>query len=454
MIKNIDVNKIDPHPDNPRKNLGDLTELAESIKVNGVLQNLTVVPWFSSITRAPADDDKMDGYYVAVIGHRRLEAAKLAGLEVVPCAIVEMDYKKQLATMLLENIQRADLSVYEQAQGFQMMLDVGESVEAISQNTGFSESTVRRRVKLLELDKEKFKESEERGATLGDYDALNQIKDNELRNKVLEYIGTANFNYEFQQAREKERQEKNKADMLKFFDSFAKARDEIPGSDYIYVRYYSYSTELEKIEKPEDAEHYNYIYYFDTFGIRLYKEKEEETEEETEEEKTKRKEFQAAQEKKEKLGEISQLAYNLRYNFVKNLNPLPKHAYVIMEYAAKHLMQINYTILNKTKFIDMAEISLKENESLSFEKIANEFPKKSMRYLVLAIYCTDFDASVKTYHDHFSNHKENKELDNIYKFLELLGYQMSDAEKAMQNGTHEIFKDKGTPVNQEEEEHF
>lgn len=88
-IKQISIELIDPHPENPRKNLGNLTELAESIKANGIMQNLTVVP-------------KDGGRYLAVIGHRRLAAAKLAGLETVPCAVVDMDRKAQLSTMLLE----------------------------------------------------------------------------------------------------------------------------------------------------------------------------------------------------------------------------------------------------------------------------------------------------------------------------------------------------------------
>lgn len=65
----LPVSKLFPHPDNPRKDNGDLTELAESIKANGVLQNLTVVP-------------KEDGSYTVIIGHRRLAAAKLAGRKV------------------------------------------------------------------------------------------------------------------------------------------------------------------------------------------------------------------------------------------------------------------------------------------------------------------------------------------------------------------------------------
>lgn len=78
-IKYIPVSKLWRHPDNPRKDLGDVTELAESIKVNGVLQNLTVVPLIGEITK------KWDGEsYRVIIGHRRLAAAKLAGLEELP----------------------------------------------------------------------------------------------------------------------------------------------------------------------------------------------------------------------------------------------------------------------------------------------------------------------------------------------------------------------------------
>ena len=111
-ITMIPIEQLLHHPENPRKDLGDLTELAESIKVNGIMQNLTVVP---------VDD----GIYNVVIGNRRMEAAKLAGLAEVPCVISEMDYKTQISTMLMENMQRQDLTVYEQAQGFQMMMDLG-----------------------------------------------------------------------------------------------------------------------------------------------------------------------------------------------------------------------------------------------------------------------------------------------------------------------------------------
>lgn len=187
MIKMISINNIIPHPDNPRRDLGDLSELADSIKESGILQNLTIVP-----LEVMPDDLNHPEYYV-VIGHRRLAAAKLAGLTEVPCSIAKMDHRTQVATMLLENMQRVDLTMYEQAQGFQMMLDLGETINDISSKTGFSERTVQRRIKLLELDQEKFKESADRGATLMEYMEISKIKDIDKRNEILDHVGTKEF---------------------------------------------------------------------------------------------------------------------------------------------------------------------------------------------------------------------------------------------------------------------
>ena len=142
----IPLESISPHPQNPRKDLGDLSELAESIRSTGILQNLTVV-------------QNEDYTYTVIIGHRRLAAAKLAGLQTAPCVIAEMSEDEQLTTMLAENMQRSDLTVYEQAEGIQLLLDRSFSIADIAEKTGFSESTIRRRAKLLELDKDAFKRS-------------------------------------------------------------------------------------------------------------------------------------------------------------------------------------------------------------------------------------------------------------------------------------------------------
>lgn len=140
-IFDILLDKIEPHPQNPRKDLGDLSELVQSIKENGIMQNLTVVP---------LDDDNKR--FRCVIGHRRLAAAKEAGLASVPASIAwDMDEKEQIATMIAENMQRADLTLPEQVGAVQLMLDLGEDIDSVSERTGLSKATVKQRAKIAKL---------------------------------------------------------------------------------------------------------------------------------------------------------------------------------------------------------------------------------------------------------------------------------------------------------------
>ena len=166
QLRYIPLAHLYAHPDNPRKDLGDMSELAENIKANGVLQNLTVVParkvgevWDMLLDTPKSSKDPFDTY-VVVIGHRRLAAAKLAGLEELPCIVVEkMAPEEQLAVMLTENIQREKLTVYEEAMGFhQLHINFGKSVQEIADTYGFHPTTVRRRLKMAELDPDTLRE--------------------------------------------------------------------------------------------------------------------------------------------------------------------------------------------------------------------------------------------------------------------------------------------------------
>lgn len=177
--QNIPVEKLFHHPQNPRKEIGDITELADSVKAKGILQNLTVVP--------------AEGGYYVVIGNRRLEAAKKAGLTELPCVVAEMTEKEQMETMLLENIQRVDLTVKEQADGFQMMIDLGTSVEELSEKTGFAKSTIYHRLNIAKLDP---KIVDEKQLTLKEMILLEKVKSIEKRNELLKkYGGNASFEY-------------------------------------------------------------------------------------------------------------------------------------------------------------------------------------------------------------------------------------------------------------------
>lgn len=195
-MENILITALSPHPDNPRKQLGDLSELTESIKTFGVLQNLTVVP------------GEEEGQYTVVCGHRRLAAALKAGLKELPCQIIEnMDRKTQLSTMLLENMQRSDLTPQEEAQGFQMMLELGGSIAEICKQTGLSETKVRHRVKLNELDQKLLAEKMKGEISINDLIKLERIKDPARRNEALGKIGTNNFDWAVENAITEERKE-------------------------------------------------------------------------------------------------------------------------------------------------------------------------------------------------------------------------------------------------------
>ena len=122
MIQEIEISKLRMHPKNMRKTYTNIDELSDSIKAKGILQNLTVV-----------ENPEEAGTYWVVIGNRRLTAARKAGLETAPCQIVEMDERDQASTMLLENMQRSDLTIIEQSQGIQMVLDLGETVDGLSE---------------------------------------------------------------------------------------------------------------------------------------------------------------------------------------------------------------------------------------------------------------------------------------------------------------------------------
>lgn len=217
-MREIRIETISPHPKNPRKDLGDLRELTDSIKTFGVLQNLTVVP------------DGTEGYTV-ICGHRRLAAAEAAGLATVPCIIADnMDEKTQVSIMLLENMQRSDLTVQEEAQGMQMMLDLGASIADIVRETGLSETKVRHRVKMNELDQELLSKKMTEQISINDLIKLEKIKDIGRRNEVLAAIGTNNFEWRLKEAA----REEARAETIKLIKKYKPDIEFAPGYVWQY----------------------------------------------------------------------------------------------------------------------------------------------------------------------------------------------------------------------------
>ena len=174
--------QLHPNPDNPRKDLGELEELKESIREHGIMQNLTVVPM----------NDDLEDFYI-LIGHRRFAASEGILFE-LPCVIAEgLTKAEQVSIMLCENMQRSDLTFLEQAHGFQLMMDLGDTVETISQKTGFSESTVKHRLEIAKLKQKSIDAAMENfQPTIGDYIELEKVKDLKKRNEILEEAESSN----------------------------------------------------------------------------------------------------------------------------------------------------------------------------------------------------------------------------------------------------------------------
>jgi ParB family chromosome partitioning protein len=187
-ISMISAKKLRPHPLNPRKKVGDLTELTDSIKKNGILQNLTVVP----------DPDKDDGYLI-VIGHRRFNAGKKAGLTEFPCAIRTLDEADQVRIMLCENIQRNDLTIPEQAAGFQMMIDYGVTVEELSEQTGFARSTIYHRLNIAKLNQNTLKKKLQE-ITITDLIEMEKIESIDTRNEILKSADRSSIRQKIERA--------------------------------------------------------------------------------------------------------------------------------------------------------------------------------------------------------------------------------------------------------------
>ena len=436
MMQYIEISKIYPHPDNPRKDLGDLTELAESIKANGILQNLTVIPYIGEVT-----GEILEGKYRVIIGHRRLAAAKLAGLAEVPCMVSDMKLREQVATMLTENIQRSDLTIYEQAQGFQMMLNFGDSVNDISGRTGFSETTVRRRVKLLALDSEKFRQSVERGATLLDYAELDKIKDNELKNSVLDKIGTPNFQYELQRAIDKERSEENKVKLVEQLEQFAAEIDEKASREMglRYVGGYSPSRD-NKVTVPDDAGTTEYFYVVSDYGyIGLYTKHVQGDgrtmgHQESEEQKRNR-------ERRAALDEIEKRAYQLRCDFVREISNAKAKSNMgtIIQYSLRSTLD-SYNSVDCDGFVSFLgeETGIGEEDEFEFNDILGFIEKQPERCLLVATYLA-LDSEHQSYYTWEGQYEKDGELDTVYDFLEAIGYEMSDEERALRDGTHELY---------------
>ena len=431
MIHAVEVKKIKNHPYNARKDLGDLTELTESIKQNGILQNLTIVP-----------DPENEGEYLAVIGNRRLAAAALAGLETVPCVISNMSHADQIKAMLLENMQRRDLTVYEQAQGFQMMMDLGASIADISKDTGFSTSTIRHRIKLNELDKETLEKKCTGTISMTDLIKLEDIKDVNKRNEVLKKIGTNNFQWAYNDAiahqKRKENVEEIKDRLIEGLPNIVEIEKSNPGVKYIQGLWNEIDVKKFIEEKKDCIAKLYFKKNTASYGaaVEIYEEKNANDEEEASREKI---EVEKRKERREKYKNLYDKMVSMWDDFATNISikKLQEKREQLNKYVL--LTAIDYSYNLDGELCDFFGI----DEEQDFEDvIKNLSDTEVLRWLFVSVYLTK---KVEFYYmpldTYYGGYKENSSssIKEFYSFLAEFGYQASEEELQIVDGTHEIY---------------
>ena len=147
----LPISQVEPGLNQPRKRFDPetLSDLAESIRVHGIIQPLTVRRLAS-------------GYYQIIAGERRWRAAKQAGLTEVPAVIIEADDRKVMELGLIENLQREDLNPAEEARGYQVLMEeYGLTQEQVAEEMGKSRPAIANTLRLLALPEDLLKLVEE-----------------------------------------------------------------------------------------------------------------------------------------------------------------------------------------------------------------------------------------------------------------------------------------------------
>lgn len=460
-IEQLPVSRLLPHPDNPRKDLGDLTELTESVRENGILQNLTVVS--ADQVLGVQIPDPQEAWYVVIIGHRRHAAAKAAGLETVPCVVTGMDRKTQLSTMLMENVQRNDLTPYEQAQGFHQLSLLGLNVAQISKKSGFSKKVVKSRLEMAQLNQETLKKvSDGRQLSLKDFDRLAQLKDMKLRNNVLQFIGTRDFDEALAKAKKKELiacklpalegwLEEHKAKKLlqtdlysgrytrtidnQYFgniniDKLGETGNTLPTEEQIGGKQIYYNLRDEAVDILIEYQHYK--------GNAA---KEKKTEDEKARDRVMR-------EVRAKIKELSALHYGLRKDFIEGLTVTKANRDKIVAGALMPALYFAHCSgANKSDTIDKL-LGYDRAYEYHTDKLLAGLDGLQEKDLARAVYAIYNDNAENWFADdmntsftipNYDPTSCNIMLQLLYRWLESLGYEPSTEEQALRDGSHEIY---------------
>ena len=174
----LPISQVEPGLKQPRKRFDEesLQDLADSIRIHGIIQPLTVRRLSS-------------GYYQIIAGERRWRAAKLAGLNEIPAVIIEADDRKVMELGLIENLQREDLNPIEEANGYKVLVEeYGLTQEEVAQRVGKSRPAVANALRLLALPDPVHLLLEEGKLSAGHARAILAVPSGELQKKLAQKV--------------------------------------------------------------------------------------------------------------------------------------------------------------------------------------------------------------------------------------------------------------------------
>ena len=176
-ILDIPIEQVYPNPNQPRQHFDsqNLAELAKSISQDGIIQPLTV--------------RRVDRHFELISGERRLRGAKIAGLRRVPCIVVDISNQRSAILALVENIQRADLNYFEEAEAISLLIkEFGLTQEETALRLGMAQSTVANKLRLLKLPTQERHMIFKNKLTERHARALLRIADESQRRLVLAHV--------------------------------------------------------------------------------------------------------------------------------------------------------------------------------------------------------------------------------------------------------------------------
>ena len=178
-VSQINIDLIDPNANQPRKHFDKdaLNELAESIKIHGVIQPIVVTA--------------VGKRYMIIAGERRWRASKLVGLNTIPAIVREYTNKEISEVSIIENLQREDLNPMEQARAIKNLIDAyGLTQEDVAKRLGKSRPLITNTIRLLNLEPEVIQMIEEGKLTAGHARSLVVVTDRESQIKLAKQVST------------------------------------------------------------------------------------------------------------------------------------------------------------------------------------------------------------------------------------------------------------------------